>query len=509
MDKLITWYNELNIRTLHSLKNDEEYQKIVELTSFLYLHFDNVTFPQRMFHINNNKFDIQKCEICGEHVKWKNGRGYNKTCSKTCHDIYLQSVVIYKHSNDLKQQMSVDVKNRFEINGEEIKEKSRKTCNEKYGVDNFSQTNDFIEKSIKSNLEKYGSEWNQQTEKSKIENRKRNFENSQNTIAIRYIIEQGYNVIDRITYTFQTCYNIKCLKCNEIFEISHNQILHRKSRNQEICTNCNPIQKPYSFAEKELSEFLKSIYSGKIIQNDRKLINPYELDIYIPDLNLAIEYNGLYWHSDLYKPDNYHLQKTNLCNEKGIRLIHIFEDNWLYKTDICKSILQTAISPQLNQKIFARKCEIKEINLDNTNKFLEENHINGRIMTQSICYGLYYNNELVSLMSFKGNILQRYAIKLNTTIIGGAEKLFKKANLQNCITYCDISLFSGKIYERLGFQFVRRSIPNFMFVNIDEKLNGYYKRISKQSIRKYRTDYKRENDTMPRIYNCGIDVYRF
>lgn len=167
---------------------------------------------------------------------------------------------------------------------------------------------------------------------------------------------------------------------------------------------------------------------------------------------------------------------------------------------------------QSNIQIQAWKCEIREVNLKETNQILEQNHINGSVLIQSFCYDLYFQEQLVSIMSFKKNKtgfeLQRYGIKLGCTIIGGAEKLFshflKEQNPEFVITYTDISLFTGRVYSKLGFTKIRRNEPNHMFVDMKTCM-----RIPKQSIRKLKHGYKREDDPIPRIYNSGIDVYEY
>ena len=172
------------------------------------------------------------------------------------------------------------------------------------------------------------------------------------------------------------------------------------------------------------------------MQNDKHLIYPYELDIFSPKYNIAIEYDGLYWHNEKNVDMNYHLMKTELCENKGIQLIHIFEDEWTDKQDIVKSRLKS-IFGVIDNRIYARKCEIKEVSHNESKLFLEKNHIQGNVNSK-YRYGLYYNNELVSLMTF-GNMrkslgsktknecyeLLRFCNKLNTSVIGGASKLFK------------------------------------------------------------------------------------
>jgi len=526
MNHLVSWYNQYKSLPQQFYYKHKEYQEIVSITFFLDSNYNKISLLQRIWHIKNNNFELSKCIICGKPTNFDRNKYYSNTCSKICQNIYsksndviskskqtcldkygVENAMKSKHIISKHKQTCLDkygVESISQING--FSERIKSMCLDKYGVDSYFKTDEYKKNLKQKCLEKYGTNHYTQTDEYKNNKHKKYIQDFQ--IRLHEDGNNDYTVIKKLPES--RLFVLKCPKCNREFDINSSVYYQRNTSNHEICTKCNPLEKYFSNGEKQLANFISSIYKKFIQENVRKkeLIFPYELDIYIPELNLAIEYNGLYWHSDYIVKDNYHKMKSELCNEKGIRLIHIFEDDWVYKINMIKSILQTTISPQLNHKIFARKCEIKEVNLDNTNKFLEENHINGKIMTQSICYGLYYNSELVSLMSFKGNILQRYAIKLNTTIIGGAEKLFKHYinNNEFCkiITYCDISLFTGKIYERLGFEFVRRNKPNYQFLNEKNHI-----RVSKQSIRKLNQGYKRENDTMPRIYNCGIDVYEY
>ena len=385
---------------------------------------------------------------------------------------------------------------------DEFKEKSKQTQNQRYGG-YYSSTQEFKDKFGQTNIERYGQDSYSKTDEAK----KRAVERSKWFGLLR----QGIGDAIYVENLGNSIHLLECKICGQKFE--YNTIGGERSRihgGHVLCPECNPVGKSYSYVEKELLNFIFSIYPGPIQENTKSVIPPKELDIFLPEFKIAIEFNGVYYHSDLYKPDDYHKMKTELCEKQGVRLIHIFEDDWNFKQEIIKSILQTAISSQLNIRIQARKCEIREVNLKETNQFLEQNHIQGGILTQTVCYGLYCERKLVSLMSFKksgrGFELQRYGILLGHTMIGGAEKLFKhflkEYDPEFVITYADISLFTGKIYQKLGFTKVRRNKPNYMFVD------GFI-RIPKQSIRKLGQGYKRENDPYPRIYNCGIDKWEW
>lgn len=234
----------------------------------------------------------------------------------------------------------------------------------------------------------------------------------------------------------------------------------------------NSISKKISTSkgEKEVYEFIKSLLpeNTEIIENCNQTIKPKHLDIYIPSLNLAFEYNGLYWHSSNFICDkNYHINKTNECASQDIKLIHIFSDEWNNKQEIVKSRIRNLLSKTLNF-VYARKCVIKEVSLNDTKLFNEENHLQGHGMNTNINIGLYRENELVSLMSFRkykdkidGYELNRFSNKLNTNVIGGASKLLKyfekKYKPKSLLTYAHRTWSTGNLYELLGFAFVELS----------------------------------------------------
>lgn len=293
-----------------------------------------------------------------------------------------------------------------------------------------------------------------------------------------------------------------------------------------------------SYFEKEVTEFVKSIYPNKIIENDRKIIKPKELDIYIPNKNVAIECDGLYWHSTeqltskgqfIFSSDekkhykNKQLIKTLLCEEKGIRLIHIFEDEWNTKKEICKSILASSLGIY-KQKIFARKCEVKEINLEDWKKFLHENHIQDYTFAE-YRLGLYYKDELVQGIGItksnhkQGEIeLNRMVTKLNTQVIGGFSKLMNNSikmwNFSKIYSYISRRLFDGKGYYASNFKIVKINEPTYFYVKHGQRFPRY--NFMKNKIKKMynmgELSYWNENETeelimnknqFGKLYDCG------
>lgn len=282
-----------------------------------------------------------------------------------------------------------------------------------------------------------------------------------------------------------------------------------------------------SLAEKEIEDYVKSFGIKTETKVRGILSNNKEIDILIPELNIGIEYDGLKWHSDEFKDKNYHLNKTEECKKLGIRLVHIFEDEWMNKKEIIKSIIRNIIGKTEN-KIYARKCIIQNVNDNEKKEFLEKNHIQGNVNSQ-INLGLYHDGELVSLMCIgKPRInlgrktsledeyeLLRFCNKLNTNIVGGASKLFKYfiTNYNPTLTtsYCDYRWSIGNMYKALGFTLSHHSQPNYYYIIGNNRKNRFKYRKS-ELIKEGFDPEKSEKEIMEergihRIYDCGSLVY--
>jgi hypothetical protein len=299
-----------------------------------------------------------------------------------------------------------------------------------------------------------------------------------------------------------------------------------------VCTNCGHEQKktlwmikthavcrkctPYSNEEREVSQFIDSL--GLISEkNDRKIISPLELDLYIPCKNFAIEYNGLYWHNIEHKQKLHHSNKTTLCREKGIQLFHIYSDEWQNKKEIVKSMLKNRMGITAN-KIHARKTIVKIINSKQANNFYSENHISGAIKSK-INFGLFYNNELVTCLSFRSprhisykNTIEisRFASKLDTVVIGGFSKLFKQAiewskqnNYSTIMTYADLRFGLGKVYEKNGFTFIKNTDLDYWYTDNHIRYDRFKFRAKDGLSEKQVADYNK----VTRIYGCGSALY--
>ena len=255
------------------------------------------------------------------------------------------------------------------------------------------------------------------------------------------------------------------------------------------CPKCGRI---FSINENNINNFIKNNLSTNIITNSRDIIPPYELDIYIPDKKIAIEYNGVIWHSEKFgKNKNYHLTKTELCEKQGIRLIHIFEDEWLEHEDIVKSKLKEMLDINDNlPRINTKHCTIKEVEYSVTKDFLIKNHIQGACKS-TVYIGCYYNDELVGAMDFRKETkvsnkweLTRFATDINKQCFDIIEKMFKyfvkKYKPIEIKSFVDRRWTLNKDnnqHTNLGFKLVKILKPDYKYVT-----KG--KRISKSKFKK-------------------------
>jgi len=464
-----------------------------------------------IFDVSNKyttRVDV-KCEKCKNEFNitldayYKNIKKYNfYSCQKCSHDkgkITLLKNYGVDHplkSNIIKNKIKdtnlkrYGVENTFQY--EEFKDKIKITNLKKYGVDNPMKNEQIKNKSIQILKNKYGEKFEKILDKTRQTMLDRyGYEYAlMNVDILKIVIEKSkikrnkklnQKIENLININDDDTFDIYCEKCNFIFNISNSLYKNRKRANTTVCTICNPIGSSKSGYEIQLQDFIKENYKKEISINKRNIISPLELDIYFPELKLAFEFNGLYWHNELYKENNYHLNKTEKCEKQGIQLIHIWEDDWLYKQNIVKSMILNKLG-ETHNKIGARKTEVKEIT-DNKliREFLIKNHLQG-FVGGKVKLGLFFENELISLMTFgKRRVamgkkstndneyeLLRFCNKLNTNVLGGASKLFKyfinNYNPKEITTYADRSHSNGNLYEKLGFEFVKKTVPNYYYI---------------------------------------------
>lgn len=423
---------------------------------YLYNKYPGIPFPEKIYLFYHNYDKPGTCKMCGNKTEFLSfKRGYREFCSHEC----MNSCKEVQERKKITCQKNYGTDNP--MNSREVREKIKQTNLEKYGVENCFQSRELMEKARKTCKQKYGTEYANQAPSVKdkiLESRRRKILNNDNNIL------DIIHTSDHSDLYIMKCPDSGCNLCSKKkFEIKSNILYDRCRLGVDTCTVRTPVGS--HIKNTGLEKFVQNIlneYHIHYISNDRKILDGKELDLYIPDRKIAIECNGVYWHSklDMF----YHYNKWQYCKENGIQLLSIWEDWVTNKPDIIKNIILSKLNIYDNF-IGARECAVEPVSAKETRVFLDENHIQG-FCSSTIRYGLYYKNELVALMCFKktnnpsskkniGWELLRFCSKMGWHIAGGAGRLlkyFRKDHPEPIISFASHDISNGKLYETLGFQ---------------------------------------------------------
>lgn len=236
------------------------------------------------------------------------------------------------------------------------------------------------------------------------------------------------------------------------------------------CPSCPVV---ISSGHDQIINYIENTYDGEILVNDRKVIQPYELDIYLPDKSLAIEFNGLFWHSydrkETKEEKLRHQNKSKMCANKNIGLFHIWENQWNDNCELIKSMISGKLG--INNRIYARKCDVIELKIDDYAKFMNDNHLQGHIQS-NLKLGLLYKNTVVCAIGINRSHkyeweISRFASKLFTNVVGGFSKLMNRFvneyNPKSIMSYANFDHSNGNLYEKNGFEFVYLTKPGYYY----------------------------------------------
>ena len=444
-------------------------------------------------------------------------------------------------------------------------EKRKKTLQEKYGVDNCRKINGTTEKINKTCFEKYGGvgfasqelanksnstikkiynveNWKQTNEGKKLSAKiaKSEIRNKNLSISLRgkisplkgkpknknsikktkdALLKKGYESIQEKMLKLNIKLispeylgsniklNYQCTKCGYIFKNKSWTQLSRIDSPQK-CPNCYPRNSIKSLAEFEIIDFIKKLDNNlEIIQNDRSQIYPKELDIFIPEKNIAIEYNGLYFHSNLFHRNtkfdkNYHLKKLLLCQQKNIKLIQISDYQWAYSNKVVKNILKIFLKYTDNFKTYNKdRIKIHEVHAEKISCFLNENALatTNNISESDIGIGAFENKDLICLLIFNKfddykkiwklkNIIFKIGYIIDTELINIIINFFKNTNQYNLIfVMSNREMHFDNLYENLNFEFIGYTAPTYFYIN----------------------NYSNKSDKKGKFYNSGYAVYAY
>lgn len=398
---------------------------------------------------------------------------------------------------------------------QEYKEKSKQTCLNKYGYEYSLQSPEIREKSKYTLIDRYGVDNSCKSKEVR--------ERQKQTLLNKYGVDNYFRYTPFIEKRKQDKYgkevysilSNKDLLLNYILSIPSKERTLKKigeaiglSIDSQQFYDCLKYIKEYgflgdkelgiiygqqnhSFCELEIKKFIESL--GFKCSTNRKILNGKEIDIYIEGKNIGIEYDGDYYHStEKINDKNYHFNKSKLAEEKGIRLIHIYECEWNNSAtrEKLKSMLKIALG-KVDTKIYARNCEIRKITNEEAKSFNNANHLQGHRNAQ-ITYGLFYQGNLVQLMSFSHSNKYEWEIirgcpASNNIVVGGVSKLFKhflnEQHPKEVFSYCDFNKFNGKGYEELGMKFIGYTGPDKFYVIAGEKVSrNPYKRVELEKL---------------------------
>lgn len=443
----------------------------------IYDELPGTSWAEKLYLLENPHIQIPRCSRCGAKIPFNSySQGYYTYCTdKHC-----------RSSNaDLREKIKTGMKRKIDYEARKLKTQTTNIA--RYGVSNPMQNEEIV---------------------TRLKNRRHGKERER---LVQRLSLWDIELLDKdyTTANERRLYNFKCKKCSTVFQD------YLDATRTPRCPSCRPLSLP----EEEIRRWLVSL-GVSVIKPGKTLIPPKEIDLYLPEHNVALELNGAYWHAEMSSgrgPD-YHLSKTKACEALGIRLIHILDIDWETKRDIVKSIVMSAIG--FYEKVYyARKLKLS---YKKNSKFFEDNHIAGsRPATFQISL-VDDNDTIIASASFAKSRysieapyeLIRYAVKLNCKVIGGFSRLlahsWDKLNTKTIIAYSDRSMFTGNVYRRFGIE-LDPTAPGYSYFSAKD-----YKLYSRQSFQKHMLKEKlaiydeklSEWENMKangydRLWNCG------
>ena len=472
-------------------------------------------------------------------------------------------------SDELKQKRSAKAKETFlkkygvdnPAKSKEVLAKIQKTNLERYGVE-YSAQSDIVKGKVKTtNLKKYGVEYSFQANEVKDKIKSTNLERygvdnpSKSDIIKTRIVEsnrknlgvdypmQSKDVMDKSRVTSFEKYGTEYPNQSDIVKSKIDASTLEHYGVNRVCKLDEFKQKVVDTNRERYGvDYTCLIYSGKLRGNDSSynrsfaellddngikyerefLLQKYSYDFKVGET--LIEINPTATHNTHFNPYgknridvNYHRDKSKLAKDSGYSVIHVFD--W----DDVDKVVQLL---KFRVTAYARKCDVKVVSEIDTNNYLDMYHLQGTCRGQKIRLGLYHDNQLVSLMTFgKSRFnksceyeLLRYCSHYN--VVGGAEKLFKyfvdnyKPN--SIVSYCDTSKFSGKVYDALGFKYIKTNSPRKHWYSLKEKrhitdgllLSQGYDRLFKENHGKGTSNEELilNRGYLP-VYDCGQATY--
>lgn len=567
-------------------KEHREFKESVKrMFSFIDSMDGRKEFSVYLFALKHGITEPPLCPVCGNKIHTAHGPEFPKTCSRKCNGVFvvekekennleLYGVEYNTQRDDVKERRKKTNNSRYgadhPMKTESGRRKHKASIRKTYGVDNVFASGDIKKKITQTNLERYGVENPMQSDDVK--------EKAKNTNIERYGVEnpiQNDVVFRKVKKTNLERYGSEFYRCSDVFKerirmknlntygVPHHSQRHISKENLDLLDNPVWLEENYrllggvrlgnllgvgdgviydrlrkfnieveptnkSFAEKQVLAFIQSLGFDDAISGDRTTLpNNREIDILIPSKMIGIEYNGLYWHSKKYKENNFHLEKSNAAKEVGVRLIHIFEDEWEHRQEQVKAKLKSILGVDDRETVFARKCTLINITKDEKETikaFYDKNHIQGN-GGQSLTLCLYYAGEIRAMMSFKKRTDTEYELSRYATscrVVGGFTRLLKHAipflrdlGCANLVSFADKRYSEGDVYRKSGWVEAKHIKPDYQYVIDDKRVRKQnFRRKNLETILEHFDPTKSEMTNMLEhgiypIYDCGLIKYEY
>jgi very-short-patch-repair endonuclease len=529
-----------------------------------------------------HQIDPRMC-ICGNPVQFKNFKnGYMISCSRACksanHSMNMKK--FWGDKTARREQMASQWKENNPIHNPDSRERMQNTCQELFGAPTPMESSAVQKKIQEKHIKNLGVPFPFQNDQVRLKGKNTFRQRYGDDIDLMFFARKGFldlhngnnpfatpdvkskiyqywndnygvshhfkvpHILEKFKNTIKTRYNRENISQIGIPQVAYNiltdkELLSENLLNKGLIKLSSELGISRSLVISYHNRFdldiiktkSRSVYEDDILKslgelglkfrkNDRKIIKPLELDFVSDDYKLAIEFNGLYYHSEFSgeKDSKYHAQKTQLAGEKGYQLIHIFEDEWLEKSEIIKRHIKHLCNKTENV-IGARKVRIEEIDKETAKFFLEQYHIQGKTEKISNAFGAYFNNSLIGVITFvkkENNVydLTRFSTDCLNSYPGLLSKFLKhfskkQQHAKEIETFADLRWSIGAAYLRCGFEVVGYVAPDYQYTDYQTREHKFNYRKNKIKS-KFDIDItgKTEIELMTelgfdRIWDCG------
>ena len=476
------------------------------------------------------------CPVCFAPTRFRTlGKGYLTWCSRKCsaqairNDPERNAAKVNAMRETMTREYGVD----SPAKSPELVEKRKSTMKERYGVEFYSQSKEFGKQFVDTYMKRHGMRG--PTANPDIQAKIRetnmqlkgvpyNFSINVDKARVEYARLLGEHDCELVEFSYKKRITYRCKTCGTICTEQDLFIKSRIASGRKLCVVCDPKHAHTSGEELELAHYIESLGFG-VTHYDRGFLGKYGADIVVESKKLIVEYDGIFWHSELNVTNNYHLEKTELAEQKGYRLVHVFSDEWNEHSTQVKSRLANILGV-IGTRIYARKCTLVKPTYHDAMDFISSNHTQGSCPF-TVGYGLEYDGKLVAVMTFirsrfskdRDDVeLLRYCTLPGVNVVGGAGRLFsafvREHSPKKVITFADRRWSpTGSFYESIGFRKVGTTRPAYSYVVGDVRMNRMG--LQKHMLVKRGADSSKSareiliEQGIYRIYDCGNFKYEW